>query len=64
MAAVIVPAPGNAPTADELTAFVKTRLASHKTPQHYHFVAELPRNELGKLLKTELRAVYGKPPAE
>lgn len=64
VAAVIVPAPGETPTADELMAFVKTRLASHKVPQHYYYVVELPRNELGKLLKTELRTAYGKPPAE
>jgi acyl-CoA synthetase (AMP-forming)/AMP-acid ligase II len=57
--AIIVAKPGQKPSTDELSAFVKGRLASYKTPKYYQFVDELPRNYLGKVLKTELRKQYG-----
>ena len=44
---------------DELTEFVKGKLASFKAPKFYAFVEELPRNYLGKVLKTDLRKTYG-----
>jgi acyl-CoA synthetase (AMP-forming)/AMP-acid ligase II len=59
--AVIVPAAGGAPTPEELTAFTKERLASFKAPQYFAFVDELPRNPMGKVLKTDLRRLYGQP---
>lgn len=59
--AVIVPKPGQQPSEEELTAFVKERLASYKAPRYYTFVDELPRNYLGKVLKTELRKQFGEP---
>jgi acyl-CoA synthetase (AMP-forming)/AMP-acid ligase II len=31
------------------------RLASYKTPAQVEFVDELPRNAMGKVLKTQLR---------
>jgi acyl-CoA synthetase (AMP-forming)/AMP-acid ligase II len=57
--AVVVPKPGQKPSEDDLTAFVKERLASFKAPKYYSFVDELPRNYLGKVLKTELRKQFG-----
>ncbi len=57
--AVIVKKPGAEVTPDELTAFVKEQLASFKAPKYYAFVDELPRNYLGKVLKTDLRKTYG-----
>jgi fatty-acyl-CoA synthase len=45
--------------ADELIAFSRERLASHKVPKSVHFVDELPKNASGKLLKRELRATLG-----
>src|SRR3989442_7984352 len=57
--AIIVAKPGQKPSPDELSAFVKGRLASYKTPKYYHFVAEVARQYLGKVLKTELRKQYG-----
>ncbi len=61
--AVIVPRSGaSLPTHDELTGYVKQRLASYKAPEVYEFVDDLPRNHLGKVLKTELRKQYGKQP--
>ncbi len=46
---------GEAPTADELSAWVKARLRSTKTPETYDFRAELPYNETGKLLRRVLK---------
>jgi acyl-CoA synthetase (AMP-forming)/AMP-acid ligase II len=57
--AVLVAAGDSKPSKEELTAFVKERLASYKAPKYYAFVEELPRNYLGKVLKTELRKTHG-----
>ena len=57
--AVVVLKPGALAAPEELSAFVKERLASYKVPKHYEFVQELPRNYVGKVLKTELRKQYG-----
>jgi Acyl-CoA synthetases (AMP-forming)/AMP-acid ligases II len=57
--AIVVKKPGANITEDELTAFVKERLASFKAPKFYAFVDELPRNYLGKVLKTDLRKQFG-----
>ncbi len=57
--AVIVAEGGKQPSGEELTAFVKERLASYKAPKYYAFTQELPRNYLGKILKTDLRKQYG-----
>jgi len=59
--AIIVPKPGQKPDPDELVAYTKARLASYKAPSYFAFVDELPRNPMGKVLKTELRKLYGKP---
>jgi acyl-CoA synthetase (AMP-forming)/AMP-acid ligase II len=39
---------------DELKAHVKANLASYKAPREVEFLAELPRNATGKILKREL----------
>ncbi len=57
--AVVVPVAGLRPEAAELQAFARQRLASFKTPAYVAFVAELPRNPMGKVLKTELRRDHG-----
>jgi acyl-CoA synthetase (AMP-forming)/AMP-acid ligase II len=59
--AVLVPAKGAKIDTAELTAYVKQRLASYKAPQYYAVVDELPRNPMGKVLKTELRKTHGQP---
>jgi acyl-CoA synthetase (AMP-forming)/AMP-acid ligase II len=59
--AVIVPVKGQKPDPDEVVQYVKARLASYKAPAFFAFVDELPRNPMGKVLKTELRKLYGKP---
>ncbi|MCP2254431.1 fatty-acyl-CoA synthase [Prauserella aidingensis] len=53
--AVVVPKGGGAPAGDELTQWVKDRLATFKVPKQVHFVDDLPRNASGKILKRELR---------
>ncbi|GAA1945560.1 fatty acyl-CoA synthetase [Kitasatospora viridis] len=39
----------------ELIAWLRERLPAHKTPKAVHFVAALPKNASGKVLKRELR---------
>ncbi|HXH22632.1 MAG TPA: long-chain-fatty-acid--CoA ligase [Dehalococcoidia bacterium] len=43
----------------ELQAYCRERLASYKMPAYITFVPELPRNPMGKVLKTELRKEHG-----
>ncbi len=53
--AFVVVEGGDTPSDEELTTYVKTRLASYKAPALYEWIEELPRNHLGKVLKNELR---------
>ncbi|MFQ6020160.1 MAG: class I adenylate-forming enzyme family protein, partial [Dehalococcoidia bacterium] len=62
--AIVVARPGAKPTPEELTAFCKERLASYKAPRYYAFVSELPRNDLGKVARAELRKQYGEAKSE
>ncbi|HUF52426.1 MAG TPA: long-chain-fatty-acid--CoA ligase [Dehalococcoidia bacterium] len=57
--AIVVFKPGQSAAAEELTQFVKDRLASYKAPKYYTFVDDLPRNYVGKVLKTDLRKQFG-----
>ena len=59
--AVIVPEKGAKPDPAEVTQYMKQRLASYKAPTYYAIVDELPRNPMGKVLKTELRKLHGSP---
>ena len=54
--AAVVLHPGCAATADELRSTVRDRLRSNRTPDHVEFVAALPYNDTGKLLRRALRA--------
>jgi malonyl-CoA/methylmalonyl-CoA synthetase len=54
----IVQRPGGALTDVEVIAYVKSRLANFKVPKRVVFVAELPRNAMGKVLKNSLRSTY------
>ncbi len=49
---------GASVTADELIAFCTERIADYKRPRSVDFVAEIPRNPTGKLLKANIRAPY------
>jgi acyl-CoA synthetase (AMP-forming)/AMP-acid ligase II len=55
VAAVVVPRPGVTLYAAELTEFCRQRLASFKKPEVFHFVDALPKNQMGKVLKKDLR---------
>lgn len=50
----IVPAAGRSPTPADLTAHAESLLARHKQPREFHFLAQLPRNDLGKVQKSRL----------
>jgi len=56
--AVIVLRPGHRATEDEISAYCREHLASFKKPEIIHFVEELPKNQMGKVLKTDLRKEY------
>jgi fatty-acyl-CoA synthase len=56
--AVVVLKPSQQPQAADIIAFGKARLAGYKCPASVDFVALLPRNPSGKVLKKELRAPY------
>ncbi|MGB2695842.1 MAG: long-chain-fatty-acid--CoA ligase [Dehalococcoidia bacterium] len=59
--AIVVPLSGEQPTPEEIVSYCKGKLASYKAPAYVTLVDELPRNPLGKVLKTELRKQYGEP---
>jgi acyl-CoA synthetase (AMP-forming)/AMP-acid ligase II len=52
--AVIVPRAGQQPTADDITAFAAAHLAAYKKPRRVVFMAEVPKNLTGRVLKTQL----------
>ncbi|MDN0196709.1 AMP-binding protein [Streptomyces sp. S.PNR 29] len=54
----LVVAAGGEPPAEELDRFCRERLAAYKCPKSYEFVAELPRNAMGKLDKRAMRRPY------
>lgn len=56
--AVVSVVEGRSVTAQELIAFCREHLAGYKKPRSVDFVAELPKNNYGKILKRELRAQY------
>ncbi|HNM78888.1 MAG TPA: AMP-binding protein, partial [Tepidiformaceae bacterium] len=59
--AIIVPKTGKTVTAEEINTYAKSQLASFKAPQYIAIVGELPRNAMGKVLKTDLRKEFGTP---
>lgn len=55
--AVAIRAGHDHPTEDELKKLVKDRLRSSRVPEKIIFLAELPYNEMGKLLRREVRTL-------
>jgi long-chain acyl-CoA synthetase len=51
---VVVLRPGAALSSGELIAFCKERMAAYKYPRTVEFVANLPKNTMGKILKDQL----------
>ncbi len=56
--AMVVKAEGQDPTEEEIIAFAREQLAGFKVPKSVDFIAEVPRNPTGKMLKKELRAPF------
>jgi long-chain acyl-CoA synthetase len=56
--ACVVLKAGAAASEEELIAFARTRIAGFKLPKSVEFLAELPRNPSGKILKRALRDPY------
>jgi fatty-acyl-CoA synthase len=53
--ACVVARPGEAPTAEELRAFLAPKIARWWNPESFAFVAEIPKTSVGKLDKKRLR---------
>jgi long-chain acyl-CoA synthetase len=51
----IVLRPGHSATGAELKVFCRERLAPYKVPGKYEFVKELPKTQIGKVLRRVLR---------
>jgi malonyl-CoA/methylmalonyl-CoA synthetase len=58
--AVVVAHPGHALAEDALIAALKAEIAGFKVPKRVHFVAELPRNAMGKVQKSLLRERFSR----
>ena len=56
--AVVVLRPGAAEDSAAIIAHCRTRIAGYKTPKSVDFIAALPRNPSGKVLRRELRAPH------
>jgi long-chain acyl-CoA synthetase len=56
--AIVVKKPEAAVGVAELIAYARERIAGYKVPRSVDFVAALPRNPSGKILKRELRKPY------
>mgnify|MGYP003493783801 FL=1 len=60
--AVIVTKPGHTLTESGMIAALKGEIANFKVPKRVHFVADLPRNAMGKVQKNLLRDQFGSAP--
>jgi acyl-CoA synthetase (AMP-forming)/AMP-acid ligase II len=57
--ALVVLKQGETTTPEEIIEFCRERLAGFKRPRSVIFVDTLPRNQMGKVIKKELRERYG-----
>ncbi len=53
--AIVSLKPGATATTDEISAFVKERVAAYKYPREIRIIDELPKGPTGKILKKDLR---------
>ena len=56
--AIVVMKPGKELTATDIINFTRERIAGFKTPKTVDFIAALPRNASGKILRRDLRDPY------
>lgn len=59
--AVVCPKPGETITPEEVIDYCAANMAGYKKPRSVAIIESLPRNAAGKVLKTRLREIYGKP---
>ena len=59
VAAFVEIRPGHVLTSEQVVAHCREKISSYKKPKHVRFVAALPRNSTGKVLKFELRKGFG-----
>jgi malonyl-CoA/methylmalonyl-CoA synthetase len=59
--AVVVASPGRTLEESAIVGALKADIARFKLPKEVHFVADLPRNAMGKVQKNLLRERYAKP---
>lgn len=57
--AVIVPAPGKMLTVEAILEHCQGKIGRYKIPRQMDFVSEMPKSAMGKILKSELRTMYG-----
>lgn len=55
------PAPDRLPSAQELRAWGKERLAPYKVPREFRMMAQLPRNAMGKVRKPAVVSIFESP---
>lgn len=56
--AFVVPDPHARPTAEEVIAGARARIAGYKCPKDITFIEELPVSGIGKVRKDALRALW------
>jgi long-chain acyl-CoA synthetase len=57
--AAIVPRAGASLTDSEIVDHCRGLIGGYKIPRRMAFVEELPKSAMGKILKTEIRKIYG-----
>jgi fatty-acyl-CoA synthase len=55
---IVVLKPGQQATPYDIIGYARSKIAAYKCPKTVDFIAALPRNPTGKILKRELRAPY------
>lgn len=58
--AVIVPSAGKSLAETDIINHCRERIGGYKIPRQMDFVDEMPKSAMGKILKNELRRIYGK----
>lgn len=59
VAVAVVAEQGEAPSEEQIVSYCRDRLAAYKVPRRIIYLAELPRNTMGKVQKNLLRDEYG-----
>ncbi len=55
---IVVKTPGSRLSEEDVTKYCPERIASYKKPKSAESVNSLPMNDMGKMLRRELRAKY------